>query len=58
MLKNDENNRDGYVLYHTLYSLVGWLVDSGLAAPRDSISVYIRPSPKERQKEERNDRGG
>ena len=30
--------------------LVGWLVVLGLT---DSISVFIRPSPKEREKEER-----
>ena len=35
--------------------LVGWLV-LGLTALRDSISVYIGPSPKEREKEERKDR--
>ena len=35
---------------------VGWLVVSGLAALSGSISVYIGPSPKEREKEERNDR--
>ena len=35
---------------------VGWLVVLGLTALRDSISVYIGPSPKEREKEERKDR--
>ena len=35
--------------------LVGWLV-LGLTALWDSISVYIGPSPKEREKEERKDR--
>ena len=35
---------------------VGWLVVLGLAALRDSISVYIRPSLRESEKEERNDR--
>ena len=34
-----------------------WLVVLGLAALWDSISVYIEPSPKEREKEERKDRG-
>ena len=36
--------------------LVGWLVDLGLTALLDSISVYIGPPPREREKEERNDR--
>ena len=36
--------------------LIGWLVDLGLTALWDSISVYIGPSPKERAIEERNDR--
>ena len=35
--------------------VVGWLV-LGLTALGDSISVYIGPSPKEREKEERKDR--
>ena len=35
--------------------LVGWLI-LGLTALWDSISVYIGPSPKEREKEERKDR--
>ena len=34
---------------------VGWLV-LGLTALWDNISVYIGPSPKEREKEERKDR--
>ena len=34
----------------------GWLVDFGLTALWDGISVYIGPSPKEREKEERKDR--
>ena len=34
----------------------GWLVGLGLTALRDSISVCIGPSPREREKEERNDR--
>ena len=36
---------------HTLPALrlVGWLVVLGLTALRDSISVYIGPSPKERR---------
>ena len=36
---------------------VGWLVVLGLAALLDSISVYLGPSPREREKEERKDRG-
>ena len=34
----------------------GWLVVLGLTALSDSISVFIGPSPKEREKEERKDR--
>ena len=37
-------------------SVVGWLDDLGLTALGNSISVYIRPSPKEREKELRWDR--
>ena len=36
--------------------LVGWLVVLGLTALCDSISVYIGPSPRDREKEKRNDR--
>ena len=39
-----------------LSRLVGWLVVLGLTALLDSISVYIGPSPKERETEERKDR--
>ena len=35
---------------------VGWLVVLGLTALRDSISVYIGPSPREKEKETRRDR--
>ena len=35
---------------------IGWLVVLGLTALRDSISVYIGPSPREREKEKRSDR--
>ena len=42
-------------LFH--HAHVGWLVVLGLMALSDSISVYIGPSPKEREKEERKDRG-
>ena len=34
----------------------GWLVVLGLTALCDSISVYIGPSPIEREKEKRKDR--
>ena len=34
----------------------GWLVILELTALRDSISVYIGPSPREREKEKRSDR--
>ena len=37
-------------------SYQGWLVVLGLTALRDSISVYIGPSPREREKETRKDR--
>ena len=37
------------------FGLVGWLVVLGLTALCDTISVYIGPSPREREKEERND---
>ena len=36
--------------------LFGWLVGLGLTALSDSISVYIGPTPREREKEDRNDR--
>ena len=35
---------------------VGWYVVSGLTALSDSLSVYIGPSPREREKEEKCDR--
>ena len=35
---------------------ISWLVVLSLTALRDSISVYIGPSPKEREKEESKDR--
>ena len=37
-------------------TVVGWLVVLGLTALCDSISVYIGPSPKEREQEERKER--
>ena len=37
--------------------MVGWLVVLDLAALSDNISDYIEPSPREREKEERKDRG-
>ena len=39
--------------FRKLDGLVGWSVVLGL---KDSISVYIGPSPSEREKEKRNDR--
>ena len=41
--------------YSGIAKLVGWLI-LGLTGFSDSISVYIGPSPKEREKEERKDR--
>ena len=35
----------------------GWLVVLDLAALSDSVSVYIGPSPREREKKERKNRG-
>ena len=41
----------------TVRWLVGWLVGCfGLNGPLRSIPVYIGPSPREREKEKRNDR--
>ena len=37
---------------------VGWLVVLGLTALSDSISVYIGPSLREGERQERKDRGG
>ena len=37
-------------------TIVGWLVVLGLTALSDCISVYIGPSPRERENEKRNDR--
>ena len=45
-----------YTLPRT-FTVVGWLVVLGLTALLDSISVYIGPSPKERETEERKDGG-
>ena len=48
-----------FILMNYIYSnkgllgLVGWLVVLGLTALGDNISVYIEPSPKEREKEEK-----
>ena len=39
-----------------VHELVGWLVVLDLTTLSDNISVYIEPSPKEREKEERKDR--
>ena len=38
---------------HWAIPTVGWLVVWGLTALSDNISVYIRPSPKEREKKEK-----
>ena len=35
------------------HKTIGWLVVLGLTALWDNISVYIGPSPKEREKEEK-----
>ena len=51
MLIQSETSADTISIYHFC-----WLVVLGLAALSDSISVYIGPSPKEREKEERKDR--
>ena len=40
----------------TVWGMVGWLVVLGLTALRDNFSVYIGPSPREREKEVRKDR--
>ena len=40
-----------------LKSWIDWLIVLGLAVLWDSISVYIGRSPREREKEERKDRG-
>ena len=41
---------------YTIFALVGWLVVLGYTALLDSISVYIRPSAREREIEKRSDR--
>ena len=43
-------------LYKKCVLINGWLVVLGLLAISDSISVYIGPPPRQREKEERNDR--
>ena len=52
-------SQDHHCMYWKVHrkarDLVGWLV-LGLTALWDSISVYIEPSPKEREKEEMKDR--
>ena len=48
------SQRDSTVKFTTLISeLIGWLVVLGLTALWDNISVYIGPSPKEREREEK-----
>ena len=39
-----------FLVGFVLKLVVGWLVVLGLTAILDSISVYIRPSPREREK--------
>ena len=41
-----------FLIRPLIAGLVGWLVVLGLKALGDNISVYIGPSPKEREKEE------
>ena len=41
---------------YTFAKRFGWLVVLVLTALRDNISVYIGPSPREREKEKRSDR--
>ena len=43
-------------IFKTVVCCSRWLVVLGLTALGDSISVYIGPSPKEREKEERKNR--
>ena len=48
---------DTFGIYLYIHWLVGWLVGVlGLTALCDSVSVYIGPSPREREKEYRKDR--
>ena len=35
------------------FSIFGWLVVLGLTALQDSISVYIKPTPRKREKVEK-----
>ena len=42
-----------FLFGRNILHLDGWLVVLGLTALWDSISVYIGPSPKEREKEEK-----
>ena len=55
---NDDYSSGTMLLWSTFHwaTKVGWLVALGLTALWDSISVYIGPSPKERETEERKDR--
>ena len=43
-------------LFRVETEMIGFWFVLGVTALWDSISVYIRPSPKEREKEERKDR--
>ena len=61
-MKYDDNMYNMLMRQHLQYRQllinikVGWLVYLGLTALSDSSSVYIGPSPREREKEKRNDR--
>ena len=55
--KQEEKEQSIYWSKEETLLLIGWLVVLGLTALLDSISVYIGPSPREREKEERKDRG-
>ena len=47
--------RNQHKVSNNVFNKFSWLVVSGLTALRDSISVYIGPSPRRREKEKRND---
>ena len=51
---NKKRNKPEVLIDLMLFNF--WLVVLGLTALRDSISVYIGPSPREREKETRKDR--
>ena len=47
------NRTNPVALYFSKKTNNGWVVVLGLTNFRDSISVYIGPSPREREKEEK-----